>query len=267
MIVWGTKRKLKRLGNIAEFCPLCRSIQPFAVTRISMAGHIYFISLGSGQTVGFTATCRNCGLQIPVDATEYGKIAKRPLPDIEALVQQTYPTIADVYAERLAIENRLTSKQALSADERLALIREPFDAIVPMLEQRCGGETQFDKPTGIGCAATLLLPAMLVIIPLVLDKQRAVDTFFGPAALVVGGASFLVTLFFLVTTNYRYFKSTLYPVLARCLLPLDPTKDELDSILETFRTAGLQVGTRLKAQRILDTIEELRLRPQSGHGQ
>jgi hypothetical protein len=35
-VVWGKKRVRKKIGHVADFCPMCRTAQPFALVRVGV---------------------------------------------------------------------------------------------------------------------------------------------------------------------------------------------------------------------------------------
>jgi len=83
-IVWGKKRVTRNLGYVADFCPLCREPKPFLLQRIGMAGHVYYISAGEGELVGFHRTCQTCKTAFTADPHKIG--SKLKPADIEVLL-------------------------------------------------------------------------------------------------------------------------------------------------------------------------------------
>ena len=75
MIIWGTKRVEKKLGRVADLCPICREVRCIALKKISMVSHIYYVGLGRGETVGHFGNCETCGFEMEVDPTRYESLA------------------------------------------------------------------------------------------------------------------------------------------------------------------------------------------------
>src|SRR5687768_11530581 len=98
-IVWGKKSVEKRLGYAADFCPICREINPFQVFRLAVADHIYYVSLGEGKLLGHIGECSKCKTKIPVNPMRYKTFFFAPGNDIEKLILETYPNIRSDYAE------------------------------------------------------------------------------------------------------------------------------------------------------------------------
>jgi hypothetical protein len=126
MIIWGTTHIRLRQGRVADFCPMCRDVRAFMVIRTNAVGHLYFIPLGTGRTIAVTAECESCGHEMERDPTLYRALApKRSKDSVASLVKQTFPNLAEVFAERLELEAELRkSSDGLEAGVREALIRE-----------------------------------------------------------------------------------------------------------------------------------------------
>ena len=102
-VVWGKRRVANRMGYVADFCPLCRSIERFELSRVGMVGHIYYLSIGKGQLVAHETRCLACNFSQEVDATKFKQPAKQ-LSENEQLVSNTFPNIYEHYRERLTTE-------------------------------------------------------------------------------------------------------------------------------------------------------------------
>ena len=50
-ISWGTKVASKRLGRVADFCPICRDIQAFGVTKLDKIKGVVKFGNGPKKTV------------------------------------------------------------------------------------------------------------------------------------------------------------------------------------------------------------------------
>ena len=105
MIIWGTKRVVSSLGFVADFCPICREVRTFEVERIGMAGHLYYLSFGSGTLAGYVRTCRTCGTGLNATPDMYARLSREMLRPDE-LQPITFPNLNEVHGPRLAMENR-----------------------------------------------------------------------------------------------------------------------------------------------------------------
>lgn len=142
MIIWGRKAVYRSLGYVADFCPICIGAKAFALQRIGMAGHIYYITAGDGDLVDYQRTCLTCGIELRADTARYATIAKKP-NTISLLLNDTFPNFEQVYKDRLALEQRIRSDlSSLSAEDRRDLIMIPFTLISPKVTKRFS-ETHF----------------------------------------------------------------------------------------------------------------------------
>ena len=89
-IVWGKKTVYRKVGHVADFCPICRQARCFTLKRVGMAGHIYYLSAGQGELVGFERTCASCSTSVAAQPERYIAFAKKPA-SIEELKQTTFP--------------------------------------------------------------------------------------------------------------------------------------------------------------------------------
>jgi len=249
MIIWGTKIVRKRLGYVADFCPIDREPTAFRLTRVGEASHLYYLSIGSGKLIGHEICCEVCGVTIEAELDRYASISKRPTELLE-LLGQTFPNLTEVYRERLELEQRMGSGE-LTSIERRDLIREPFMLLNSLLEAR-GSETSFDWQSGMGCLALFVVPALLYgLLSTVAPTLQAT----GMIVLVVAGLMLVWSLYLVFTEVGRYMRREIYPRLASALVPLDPDLGELKETLGYLRDVGLVIA-KSKAQPILELIGE-----------
>lgn len=258
-LLWGKRLKRKKLGYVAEFCPVCRSIQQFEVTRLTQVGHFYLITIGKGQIVGFPSVCTVCGLELDLEAQNYLKIGEVLYDDIGFAINDTNPDIKKEFAYRLEVENRLKFGQTITSEERKELLDEPFEIYSAILEERYGRDTNFDKTSGMGCMYTVLLTFCLTFIPIFLEVDgKLFNIFFGPAAAITVIFGSIYTLYHLSTVHRKFVKAHVYPTIAKCLKILKPRESEIDEILGRYRTAGFKIGKVLKTERIMEELDKLK---------
>src|SRR5262245_30052423 len=143
-IVWGTKRIERALGFAADFCPVCRQVQPVRVARIGMASHVYYISFGQGQLVGYQAKCSVCSLAFETNPIRDQQTVLQTPKDIEALIDTTFPSLRQNYSERLSLEEQVRLKpHSLNAEQREALVLEPLTLLAPVVEAKLTGHGEF----------------------------------------------------------------------------------------------------------------------------
>lgn len=248
-IVHGTKRKVRRLGWVADFCPICRRPQQFELSRVGLASHLYFISFGEGKLVGYARRCDSCHITLNADDTRYATISKQRATDFADLAARTMPDMPEKLGERLLLEKRIAEQpHSLDPRARAEVIAEPFHIADTLLEAREARSTEMDRPAGIGCLGTILIFAGMVLGAIYIPK-RMENTFFG----VMGVALVIGAIYTFVQTNLaprRYLNSKIIPLLAKALRPLRPTRDEITETLARCKQSGRIIARRVKLDRL-----------------
>jgi hypothetical protein len=163
MIVHGTKIVVRRIGHVADFCPMCRELRVFRLSRVGLASHLYFLSFGEGKLVAHTLECLTCGVSFETDPLRYTTPQKHANADVEAMIQRTIPDLRSLYGERLKLEIEIRkSPRAIPPEKRMEMILEPFRLLSPTVEKRFEASTQMDKESGIGCLATFIVPVLIL---------------------------------------------------------------------------------------------------------
>ncbi len=253
LIIWGTRQSRSRLGYAADFCPICRNVQQFQVSRHSIYNHFWYIPISRRQTISFPAKCRQCQVERPVDAVQYAGFSRSPFSDTEIAIAETNPDIHRRFASRIELEQRVRSN-SINENERQSLIQEPFSDISKMIEKRYANETPFDRRTLYAGLLTIVVPHLLIIAGSLSGVSALFDVAFF-TALIIGLVGMLVTVCSLVTVHSRFNNRVIYPALAGCLKTLRPTEDMLEQVLRRYKTARLKIGRKIKASRIMQAIE------------
>ncbi|WP_133816569.1 hypothetical protein [Tahibacter aquaticus] len=249
-IFWGTKRVQKRLGYVADFCPLCRSPRAFRLSRIGMAGHVYGVSVGGGKLAGFERFCLTCKTVLGAEHEAYSNIAKdyplERVPEsnqISHLIRATNPELAERYARRLELEQDLRRGNAvIDTATRKHLIKEPFLILAPAVE-RAFESTHIDLPLLLTIAAAIAVPIgafWLFDLFLVGDAKELMPMFLA----AIGLASFVAVLVQGHLAKNRFLRRHFYPKLAQALVPLRPQPAELAMVLSELRQLGFALGKR-----------------------
>jgi hypothetical protein len=254
-IIWGKKRVVIKLGYVAEFCPICREAQEFEISRVGTANHIYFIPLGDAKLAGHMGRCRQCGTSILVDPAKYTAFEPTSSIEIETLIQRTFPDFYNVYAERLEIEDRLKNRKNVSIPDRHLWLMEPFKCLVIEVEQRFAN-ARFDRESGIGCAATILLLAFLYCGSSAVDSSSLVRDimFIGIGLVVIAGP--IYTLIQIALAPNRYMQRSVIPRLAKSLSPLNPSLEEISQCIAELKARGFRIGKKLRQERLWKELQQ-----------
>ena len=239
-IVWGKKVVYRKVGHVADFCPVCRQTRCFELKRVGMAGHIYYITSGEGELVGFERTCASCGTAIEANPDRYVAFAKKPA-SLEQLKRETFPDLDQACASQMALEEQIRNNPAsLSGADRHALIRHPFLLLSPRVEQRFAS-THMDKEVGFAAIGAVLL----VTIGANLANALSPDSPQGLIWLSVLAAVVLV-LWQVAMARMRYMRRQIFPVLDTALRPLRPAQDEIERVMGELAQLGHKIGSKFK---------------------
>ncbi len=256
-IFWGTKTVIRKLGYVADFCPICRDIQKFELSRIGLASHIYGASFGKGKLVGHQKKCLHCGTALQTDASIYKDVQKkRPGAGSADLTANTFPNIRQHYSERLSLEEQIAKKPTgVDAKTRASLVKEPFHLLAPIVEKRFSA-THIDRYVGI----TLLLTIVGTIV------VANVFNIFLPHAMEYQANAILLALGIgVVATGVqgyksagRYLKREVYPRIARSLRPLKPSQAELEVVFAELKRMDFKLAKKAKLKDVLQEVASAR---------
>jgi hypothetical protein len=255
-IVYGTQRKVRPIGWVADFCPMCRTPQQFRLSRIGMARHIYFLSVGSGELIGHLIECGRCGVKLPTDEHRYARFEKRRAADVAALAAKTMPDLPERLGERLALEALIaTDPGAIDVTIRRSLLSEPFQLCEGLLAERAKRGREMDRPVAFGCFGTLGLVAIMAIL-LYFDPSSN-----GPLRHVSAALALLITLGWAYTIiqyffiDYRYMRRQFIPRLATALRPLQPSREEISDALARCKQSKMIIGRKIDATKLWQAIQ------------
>lgn len=247
-IVWGKKLVYRKLGHVADFCPICRKPRPFVLRRLGSAGHVYYVTVSQGELVGYERTCARCDTSFNAEPTQYAAVAPKPAP-LPELARHTFPNLEQTWKERLDLERQLRrDPHALHADDRKALIRSPFFLLSPKVEKRFAS-THFDKEVGFAALGAL---GLMVAGPAIVRKVSpdAAEM----AVLVCMALGVLLVLAQMALAGGRFMRREVVPLLAQCLRPLQPTPGELQGVVAELKTLRHKMAGKLKLPDLIAQI-------------
>lgn len=230
-IVWGSRIKRRKKGFAVDYCPICRSQQAMRVIQLRRAGHIYWVSLFPGKPFAFEATCSLCSAAFIRNLHTYRKFVMEP--DVEqAFHECTTPGIEVLLEERTAMEERLHSDSA-SYSERMDLIREVILDLEYMAEQKA----KKGKSESITSVIALLFIVACIGSALCGSGQITCPFVYGWYLSTV--SLFVVLVYRAVVTSKRARSLVVMDLLSRGLVPIDPSREELESVLAQARNSKL----------------------------
>lgn len=239
-IVWGTYVRKKKLGRVTDFCRGCGDARPLVVHEHRQCSHVYWIPLGRGTVIGHTGTCEACRREVDVDPDEYHGFSQERAATVEALCDQTNPSLPEQIAARLDALDRLAAGVA-SREERMRFIGEAVTDVISAYEKRAS-QAQFDAWACLGLLAMAVTPIVAYV---VLDSYRFSDAVLLYAAAAGFLAPTLIVVALVMTDGRRFFRRRIQPELVRLLVPLQPTSEELEQVREALRRQKLKIARRI----------------------
>ena len=256
MIHIGTKRTERKLGWVADFCPICRVPRAFQLFRMGQATTIYGVALGPGTELGYEIGCADCGTRLSIEKKRHATVEKVRPADLSYLVLKTLPTMPEMFAERFALEGQIRQGvQALDSETRQRCILEPFSLLNPELEKR-RENSEVDRPAALGCVGTLVFIGLAIYaitqMPPAWQEQAAIAT------AILAGAGFLYAFIQIGLSARRFHRRIILKKVARALGPLQPTREELQAALETCRQQKLIIGKWTTLEKLWPKLYPLR---------
>jgi len=252
IIVWGKKQKLKYLGFVADYCVICRQIQPLFVKEVGMISHVYWIPHGDVEVLGHIGICEVCGVSMAVNPQTYTGFSPDCDSGIERLIADTYPTIREYLRDRFELYERAKRHTAISSeDARMSMIIEPFQLLAPLVEEKFGRNPVLGSAAAASCVSTVFTPIGLFIVWCV--TQGYIWLILSGVAIVFGIA---LTCFLQARHRRSFIRKNFLPLLVRSLRELNPKIQEVDSALTSCASQGLKIGTECEAEEVLHAIQE-----------
>lgn len=246
-IVYGKKRKVRRLGWVADFCPICRRPQAFEISRVGMASHIYYISFGEGDLAGHIMRCGECATSLSSEESRYAAICEKKPADLAELAARTMPDLPERLGDRLAIEKRIVeSPDSVEPEIRSGAIMESFRIANGLIEEKLSKGTDMDRPAAIGCLGSLLVVVGMIVAAAYLPNKPG-DFFVGLLG-VTAGIGFIYTLIQWGFAPRRFVAGKIIPLLVKALRPLQPSRDELAEALARCKQSKMKIARRLKLE-------------------
>ena len=231
MIIWGTRIGRRFMGYAAEFCPSCRKASPMRVVQVRKHAHLYFIPVTRGKPQHFESTCDSCGAVIVRELSTFDNFIAQP--DLElAISQGTTPGYEDWLEEREDSEERVLSGEA-SHDERLGHIAD----VIASLEYMAQSKASQSSSESVTAVLALLFIVGFFMSAFVASGNMPAK--YGPIVYTVTGLMLLLLLYRILVTQKKTHVKVVREHLVNGLLPIDPTREELDTVLRGFRGSKL----------------------------
>ncbi|MET3139460.1 hypothetical protein AAKU61_003841 [Undibacterium sp. GrIS 1.2] len=251
-IFWGRKAVFTKLGHVADFCSICRDQRSFLIQRVGSVGHLYYISFGEGELVGYQRTCQVCKTKSQTEPTKYASISKDDLP-LDELTQKTYPNLEEVFRERTKLEERIrNAPHLLTKEERHAQIRQAFIQLSPKVEKRFSA-THIDKEIALSIFGAL---ALLVLGPSIMHSVLPDEDGIVLVTFVILGISLITWQ--IALAGGRFMERKIIPALAANLAPLQPKQSEIQSVADELKHMRHKIGSKINVEILIGAVSKFK---------
>ena len=252
-ISYGKKTSLILEGIAADFCLICRRAVIVSVYQIRSQEHVYNISVGKGTLIARICSCNVCESRWSLrEGTIQSTIKPTTLSSFNALISETYPQFYSNNANRLERERIiLRDPLALEPQIRIAMIAEAFYVLDNDVDKRAGESVDTLQESAFGCGGVAL--CCLVLTALFVFCIGKVVWGVGWSFIAAGLASLMMLMS--ANSNARAIRANIYPRLATCLAPLNPTPDEIISAIASIKC---QSAKRTRLAEFLPILAEAR---------
>jgi len=226
----------------------------FKVSRIGMATHIYYLSVGEGELAGHLGRCQECKTAIPIDASKFVRFEKDLPNNLDALIQNTYPDFHRDFENRLEIEDRLKSREPMAIPNRERLLMEPFDILAMDVEERFA-YTPIDREIAIAIGVTSVIFMLLCCGSAAFLEDDFVRDVINLGLGFVFIAGVVYTFVQIARAPKRYIRRMIVPRLSQSLRPLSPIRSEIADCIERIKSKGLRLGKHIDEEQLWETIQ------------
>lgn len=249
IFVWGKRVTRKKVGYVADFCPMCRDAQTFLLREVRRYSHIYFIPTSANELLGYERVCQGCKLALNGAPRQYVAAPRKPA-HVREIIARSFPAFQELYGERMKIEESLRmAPDSLTPEVRQALIQQPFLVLSPLVEAQYG-RTSVDWVIAAALAGGL----GMVMLAAWLNDQLPED--YHTATLIVCSVLGLALIIWAFATVVgRFVKRQVVPRAARTLRPLKPTESEIAVALADLKRMGHRIGGVLKPRHVVDALQ------------
>ena len=243
LIFWGTKKVIEKLGHVADFCQICRSIQRFRIEKHSLRSHLYYLPYGAHKNIQHLKFCSQCQESFEADIGRYKTLVRKqaeqlPMPDV---IRATFPDIYTVYKDTLASDKAILAN-SMSLDPRV-LVKEIRDTFV-VYEKKF---RDYDRSLQIdaiamaaivaGIASPFAVALLLEHTPLDIDARNI-------ALLATLVLATIGIIWAVAGTKKRYLIANIYPQLAKALQRFAKQQGEIEKQFALLRQNDFKIAQK-----------------------
>ncbi len=175
---------------------------------------------------------------------------EKKMENVEGLITKTSPHIRDRFRSRLVLERNLQSNpEKVTKEEHKELIDETFSIFMPIIKEIYSRDFYIDRPALRWILIGLITP--VILLGIAMQTKIMIVLWLALGVFVVSG---FLSLFFMLTSNDRYFYKEVLPKFAKCLAVVHPTLNELNEILDAYWEAGIEITKKISSEDLMQQI-------------
>lgn len=237
------RHREKLHGWVAEYCPVCRDIQPHAL----LAGTDKF------RRQFNLVSCRECGLRSTRSAADYLSLDGNAGLPIHELIVRTNPLLPLGIWNRAMFDQAASSGQ-LSAADRASALREPFITTEYLVTPALILSARITLSAVVGVVVAGLLSVIALGYLTSIGVARDVANLIA-AGLLAGAVAAMV--YFCEIVPKRAQRRRAAAMIATSLRPLRPSADELRETVRILRISGNLPALRTDPDALLGAVQSL----------
>jgi hypothetical protein len=212
--------------------------------------HIFWLTYGKGDTLGYSARCETCSREIEVEPTDFRAFCRKRKTQLPELIEQTIPALSPGASAEMAKEKRLW------------LIKAPLLRFNVSARDRLMNGGSMD---GRSWLALLGVVACGYLSTLVTPMSAWTKAHQGSIVAVALGLPMLWLIVELCLVKSRFFRKNILPMLVAELEPLKPTSEEVKEVFRRFKMCGYHLTHFTSAKKIMAELEADKSGSNSGY--
>lgn len=239
-IIHGRRTAKRKCGYVPVHCPSCLTIRPCRLNRVAQFNHIFWLTYGKGDTLGFTACCETCSREIEVEPTDFQAFCRKRKTPLPEMIDQTIPALAP------------GGSAEMTKEKRLWLIKSPLLRFNVSAKDRLMNGGSMD---GRSWLALLGVVAGGYLSTLIIPMSGWTKAHQGSIVAVALGLPMLWLIVELCMVKGRFFRKNILPMLVAELRPLKPSAEEVKEIFRRFKMCGYHLTQFTSAKKIMAELE------------
>jgi len=239
--VWTVGRKQR--GWVADFCPVCQSVQPHRLMRVEWPYPFWHRVFRLRRLAHTEIECDVCE-SVQLRRSDHFSASPKEAPQtLDELVRTTNPEVRTRFGRELELAGRTGSlspaERADSIERRLMALDAEANRIPLRTPYSPSGRVALG--IAVACGALMFL---------VLDGGTASyegRMYLVLALILTAGAAFLYAV---IDAGPLHRRRRLRTLVACALEPIDPSVDELQTALDNLGRVGAGLGRKLRARKL-----------------